>query len=164
VSWTLAEIVMVTIIVTFVSLAGDDDFGIALALFLFARESGWISAWLRTPLMLTLGALSYSIYMVHIFVQRRLINVAGLVERKLDLGLIGDIVLRGQPAAGWAGIVAIVIMLAATIGASWITWRLDGSAGCRSASDAGYYATGLPCLCSRRGRLGALCIPVHPRR
>ncbi|TGQ83668.1 acyltransferase [Mesorhizobium sp. M8A.F.Ca.ET.207.01.1.1] len=134
VSWTLAEIVMVAVIVLFVSLAGDDDAGIAaplvfaLALFLFAHEGGWISALLRTPFMLTLGALSYSIYMVHIFVQARLINVAGLVERKLGPGLIGDIVLRGGPATGfgpgWTGTVAIVVMLAATIAVSWITWRL----------------------------------------
>ncbi|TPM41490.1 acyltransferase [Mesorhizobium sp. B2-3-4] len=133
-SWTVAEIVMVAVIVVFVSLAGDNDAGIAaplvfvLALFLFAHEGGWISALLRTPFMLTLGALSYSIYMVHIFVQARLINVAGLVERKLGLGLVGDIVLRGQPAAGfgagWTGTVAIVVMLAATIAMSWITWRL----------------------------------------
>ena len=131
--WTLAEIVMVAVIVLFISLAGGNDFGIAaplvfaLALFLFAHEGGWISALLRAPFMLTLGALSYSIYMVHIFVQARMINVAGLVERKLGLGLIGDIVLRGQPAtgfgAGWTGSAAIVVMLAATIAASWITWR-----------------------------------------
>ncbi|TPL72258.1 acyltransferase [Mesorhizobium sp. B2-3-15] len=132
-SWTVAEIVMVVVIALFVSLAGDNDAGIAaplvfaLALFLFAHEGGWISALLRTPLMLTLGALSYSIYMVHIFVQARLINVAGLVERKLGLGLVGDIVLRGEPAtgfgAGWTGTVAIVVMLLTTIGVSWITWR-----------------------------------------
>ncbi|MER9296115.1 acyltransferase [Mesorhizobium sp. M0621] len=132
--WTLAEIVMVAVIVLFVSLAGGNDFGIAaplvfaLALFLFAHEGGWISALLRAPFMLTLGALSYSIYMVHIFVQARMINVAGLVERKLGLGLIGDFMLRGQPAtgfgAGWTGAAAIVVMLAATIAASWITWRL----------------------------------------
>ncbi|RUV33008.1 acyltransferase [Mesorhizobium sp. M7A.F.Ca.MR.148.00.0.0] len=131
--WTLAEIVMVTVIVLFVSLAGGNDFGIAaplvfaLALFLFAHEGGWISALLRTPFMLRLGALSYSIYMVHIFVQARMINVAGLVERELGLGLMGDFMLRGQPAtgfgAGWTGALAIVVMLAATIAASWITWR-----------------------------------------
>ncbi|MBZ9759036.1 acyltransferase [Mesorhizobium sp. ESP6-5] len=133
-SWTVAEIVMVVVIALFVSLAGDNDAGIAaplvfaLALFLFAHEGGWISALLRTPFMLTLGALSYSIYMVHIFVQARLINVAGLVERKLGLGLVGDIVLRGEPAtgfgAGWTGTVAIVVMFAATIAVSWATWRL----------------------------------------
>ncbi|MBZ9744342.1 acyltransferase [Mesorhizobium sp. CO1-1-7] len=133
-SWTVAEIVMVVVIALFVSLAGDNDAGIAaplvfaLALFLFAHEGGWISALLRTPFMLTLGALSYSIYMVHIFVQARLINVAGLVERKLGLGLVGDIVLRGEPAtgfgAGWTGTVAIVVMFAATIAVSWVTWRL----------------------------------------
>lgn len=133
-TWTVAEIVMVAVIVLFVSLAGDNDAGIAaplvfaLALFLFAHEGGWISALLRTPFMLTLGALSYSIYMVHLFVQARMINVAGLVEHKLGLDLIGDIVLRGHPAtgfgAGWTGSMALVVMLVATITVSWITWRL----------------------------------------
>lgn len=132
-AWTLAEIVMMAVIVLFVSIAGDNDLGIAaplvfaLALFLFAHEGGWISALLRTPFMLTLGSLSYSIYMVHIFVQARLINVAGLIERKLGLGLIGDFVLRGHPATGFAGgstgAAAILVMLVATVVASWITWR-----------------------------------------
>ncbi|UVK37306.1 acyltransferase [Mesorhizobium sp. AR10] len=134
-AWTLAEVVMVVVIVLFVSLAGDNDAGIAapfvfaLALYLFAHEGGWISAMLRTPAMLTLGALSYSIYMVHIFVQARMINVAGLIERKLGLGLIGDIWLRGDDVTGfgtsspWVGLAAIVAMLIATIAASWFTWR-----------------------------------------
>jgi len=45
--------------------------------------------------MLTLGALSYSIYMVHIFVQARMINVAGLVGAS-SARLIDDFVLRGE--------------------------------------------------------------------
>ncbi|TPM36598.1 acyltransferase [Mesorhizobium sp. B2-3-5] len=132
-NWTLAEIVMIAVIVVFVSLAGDNDFGIAaplvfaLALFLFAHEGGWISAVLRAPFMLTLGALSYSICMVHLFVQARMINLAGLVERELGFDLVGDIVLRDQPATGfgtgWAGTTAIA-MLVATIAVSGITWRL----------------------------------------
>lgn len=133
IGWTLAEIVMMAVTVLFVMLAGDNDAGIAapmvfaLALFLFAHEGGWISALLKAPFMLALGALSYSIYMVHIFVQARMIAVAGLIERKLGVGLVGDIVLRGDPAtgfgAGWMGVAAILVMLVATIAASWITWR-----------------------------------------
>ncbi|UDL91167.1 acyltransferase [Mesorhizobium sp. PAMC28654] len=134
-AWTVAEIVMVAVIVAFVSLAGDNDAGIAapfvfaLALYLFAHEGGWISAMLRAPAMLTLGALSYSIYMVHIFVQARMISVGGLIERKLGMGLVGDIWLRGEDATGfgagspWIGFVAIVVMLVATITVSWFTWR-----------------------------------------
>lgn len=133
IGWTLAEIVMMAVTVLFVMLAGDNDAGIAapmvfaLALFLFAHEGGWISALLRVPFMLTLGTLSYSIYMVHIFVQARMIDVAGLIGSKLGVGLVGDIVLRGDPAtgfgAGWMGVAAILVMFVATIAASWITWR-----------------------------------------
>ncbi|RJT37574.1 acyltransferase [Mesorhizobium waimense] len=134
-AWTLAEIMMIAAIGLFVSLAGTNDAGIAapfvfaLALYLFAHEGGLVSALLRSRPMLTLGALSYSIYMVHIFVQARMINVAALIERKLGLGLVGDIAVRGEAATGfgaaspWLGFAAIVAMLIATIVASWFTWR-----------------------------------------
>ncbi|CAN7542836.1 acyltransferase [Mesorhizobium amorphae] len=134
-AWTLAEVMMIAVIGLFVSLAGSNDAGIAapfvfaLALFLFAHEGGLVSALLRSRPMLALGAFSYSIYMVHIFVQARMINVAGLVERKLGLGLVGDITLRGEAATGfgaaspWFGFAAILAMLVAVVVASWVSWR-----------------------------------------
>ncbi|MFK0688857.1 acyltransferase family protein [Mesorhizobium sp. IMUNJ 23033] len=134
-AWTLAEIIMIAVIGLFVSLAGSNDAGIAapfvfaLALFLFAHEGGLVSALLRSRPMLVLGAFSYSIYMVHIFVQARMINVAGLVERKLGLGLVGDITVRGEAATGfgaaspWFGFAAILAMLVAVVVASWVSWR-----------------------------------------
>lgn len=134
-AWTLAEIMMIAVIGLFVSLAGSNDAGIAapfvfaLALFLFAHEGGLVSALLRSRPMLALGAFSYSIYMVHIFVQARMINVAGLVERKLGLGLVGDITVRGEAATGfgaaspWFGFAAILAMLVAVVVASWVSWR-----------------------------------------
>ena len=134
-AWTLAEVMMIAVIGLFVSLAGSNDAGIAapfvfaLALFLFAHEGGLVSALLRSRPMLALGAFSYSIYMVHIFVQARMINVAGLVERKLGLGLVGDITVRGEAATGfgaaspWFGFAAILAMLVAVVVASWVSWR-----------------------------------------
>lgn len=134
-AWTLAEIMMIAVIGLFVSLAGSNDAGIAapfvfaLALFLFAHEGGLVSALLRSRPMLALGTFSYSIYMVHIFVQARMINVAGLVERKLGLGLVGDITVRGETATGfgaaspWFGFAAILAMLVAVVVASWVSWR-----------------------------------------
>ncbi|UCI05931.1 acyltransferase family protein [Mesorhizobium sp. B1-1-8] len=135
VAWTLAELAMILVIVLFVSVAGTNDTGIAapvvfaLALYLFAHEGGLVSALLRSRPMLMLGSLSYSIYMVHIFVQGRMINVGGILERKLGLGIIGDLVLRGEPATGfgagsaWIGFAALVAMLVAVVIASWFTWR-----------------------------------------
>ncbi|MET3592907.1 peptidoglycan/LPS O-acetylase OafA/YrhL [Mesorhizobium shonense] len=135
VAWTLAELAMIVVIGLFVSAAGTNDAGIAapvvfaLALYLFAHEGGLISALLRSRPMLLLGSLSYSIYMVQIFVQARLINVGGLIERKLGLGIVGDMTLRGDQVAGfgvgspWIGLAAIIAMLIAVIVASWFTWR-----------------------------------------
>ncbi|RUU13290.1 acyltransferase [Mesorhizobium sp. USDA-HM6] len=135
IAWTLAELAMIVVIVAFVSVAGTNEAGIAapvvfaLALCLFAYEGGWVSALLSSRPMLLLGSLSYSIYMVHIFVQARMINVGGLIERKLGLGIVGDMTLRGDQVTGfgvgspWIGLAAIVTMLIAVIAASWVSWR-----------------------------------------
>lgn len=134
--WTLLELTMIFVIVLFVVDFGGNAGGIAapllfaVALYVFAHEGGWVSMLLRTRPMLMLGALSYSIYMVHIFVQGRMINVAGLLDKKFDLGLIGPILLRGEEAVGfgpgapWIGFAAIAVMIALTLVASWLTWRL----------------------------------------
>lgn len=135
IAWTMAELAMIAAIGLFVSVAGSNDAGIAapvvfaLALYLFAHEGGLISALLSSRPMLLLGSLSYSIYMVHIFVQGRMINVGGLLERKLGLGIVGDMTLRGDQVTGfgvgspWIGFAAIIAMLIAVIAASWFTCR-----------------------------------------
>lgn len=135
IGWTVIELATVAAIAAFVSMAGDNDAGIAApflfaaALYVFAHEGGWVSAVLRTRPLLTLGALSYSIYMVHLFVQGRMLNVAGLVERRLGVGLVGDIALRGEPATGfgagspWLGLAAVAAMVCAVVAVSWLTWR-----------------------------------------
>ena len=134
-AWTLAELAMIAVIAVFVSVAGTSNAGIAapivfaLALYLFAHEGGWVSMALRSRPMLLLGSLSYSIYMVHIFVQARMINIGGLIERKLGIGMVGDLMLRGDHATGfgvgspWLGFAALVAMMVAVIVASWFTWR-----------------------------------------
>ncbi|TIO74577.1 MAG: acyltransferase [Mesorhizobium sp.] len=135
IAWTLAELAMIAAIGLFVSVAGSNDAGIAapvvfaLALYLFAHEGGLISALLSSRPMLLLGSLSYSIYMVHIFVQARLINVGGLIERELGLGIVGDMTLRGDQVTGfgvgspWIGFAALMAMLITVVVASWVSWR-----------------------------------------
>ncbi|MFU0505568.1 acyltransferase family protein [Pseudaminobacter sp. NGMCC 1.201702] len=135
-AWTLVELGAIAMIVLFVSSAGKGNVGIAapfvfvIALYVFAHEGGWVSALLRSRAMLLLGALSYSIYMVHIFVQGRLFNLAGLVDRKLGGGLLGEIGFHGGVAHGFGpesamvGLAATAIMLALTLVASYCTWRL----------------------------------------
>lgn len=133
--WTAAEVTMLAAIVIFVSESGAGRESIAAplvfaaAIYLFAHEGGWISLILRSKPFLLLGAMSYSIYMVHIFIQARLYNVVALVDRKLELGLVGDITHHGHAASGFGpgspviAVIAVVAMLALTLGAAWLTWR-----------------------------------------
>jgi peptidoglycan/LPS O-acetylase OafA/YrhL len=133
--WTSIELATILAIILFVSRAGDNDAGIAApfvfaaALFVFAHEAGSVSTLLRTRGMLLLGALSYSIYMVHIFVQGRMINAAGILDKIIHRDLVGDLTLRGEPAFGFGphsvliGLTATVFMLVLVVAASWFTWR-----------------------------------------
>lgn len=135
-AWTVIEAVAILGIVAFVSLAGQNAAGIAapfvfvVALYVFAHEGGLVSRALRSRALLLLGALSYSIYMVHIFVQARMFNLAGLVDRKLGGGLLGEIGFHGSVANGFGpdsaavGLAATAVMVALTLAASWCTYRL----------------------------------------
>lgn len=133
--WTIAELCILMAIGRFVLDFGDNAGGIAApflftaALYIFAHEGGWVSVLLRGRFFLLLGTLSYSIYMLHIFVQGRMINVAGLFDKKFGTDLVGPMVVHGHDVVGiapgqpWLGLFAVLMMLAATIVASWLTWR-----------------------------------------
>ena len=133
--WTVAELCILLAIGRFVVDFGDGKGGIAApflftaALYIFAHEGGLVSAVLRGRFFLLLGTLSYSIYMLHIFVQGRMINVAGLLDKKLGTDLVGPMAVHGVDVVGiapgrpWLGLFAVLAMLASTIAASWLTWR-----------------------------------------
>jgi len=106
-TWTIVELGAVAAVVAFVVLAADNaasiaaPFVFALALCAFVLERGLVSRLLKTPAFLWLGALSYGIYMVHIFVQGRMINVASVMEKVTGLDLVGDFVMHGQAYYGF---------------------------------------------------------------
>ena len=52
------------------------------AVLLFSFEGGAISAFLKTRPLLMIGALSYSIYMVHRFLMYRMVNLMSLIDKK----------------------------------------------------------------------------------
>jgi peptidoglycan/LPS O-acetylase OafA/YrhL len=59
----------------------------ATVILIFACERGVISRWLHLPVFCKLGAWSYSIYMVHLFViiqSNTLLSIAELISQKLD--------------------------------------------------------------------------------
>lgn len=134
--WTLIECATIVGIFAFVSLAGQNTAGIAApfvfvaALYVFAHEGGAVSMALRSRALLLLGALSYSIYMVHVFVQARMFNLAGLLDRKLggallgDIGFHGDIVSGFGPGSAAIGLIATALMVVLTLAAAYCTYRL----------------------------------------
>ena len=54
----------------------------AVTVLVFARDGGFINRGLSTRLSVYLGALSYSICMVHVFVQERMANVLNILAKK----------------------------------------------------------------------------------
>ena len=98
-----------------------------LVVLIFARQAGAVSRILALRPFLFVGALSYSIYMVHGFLEYRFVNVLSaiqrlshgrltLVEQTRDHNHIGGSALFGDAMS--------ILMLAIAIGAAFITYRL----------------------------------------
>jgi len=131
---SLFEVVAVGIAVSFVCFAGDNRLSFlsplvfALCLWVFAFEGGVISNYLKKPAFLWLGRLSYSIYMVHTLVQTFVYKGWSVIEK------ITDQTLRQPVAPGleharlglerWHGDLLTVVMLAAVVMVSFVTYRL----------------------------------------
>lgn len=87
------------------------------AVYVFADDAGWLSRGLRTRAFAAIGTLSYSIYMIHPFVQGRLMEVLA------RLGLAAT----GSPdrvtAQGWGSDAITIMMLAIVIAAAACAYR-----------------------------------------
>ncbi|TAN02361.1 MAG: acyltransferase [Rhizobiaceae bacterium] len=134
-AWTITEIATLVALFVFVSMAGDNAMGIAapfvfaFAINVFAHERGFVSDVLRLKPFLWLGALSYSIYLTHIFVQSRMINAGGVADRIFHTSLIGPMTYHGDAVTGFAtsnlatGVAITAAMICLTLSVSWFTWR-----------------------------------------
>ncbi len=120
---SVIEFAAIVLVGLFVALAGDNaasiaaPFVFALTLYVFVLEGGVFSRMLRTRLFQWLGVLSYGIYMVHIFVQARMINLASVLEKFVGVELIGAFQINGQDFYGFGlnGPVFGTLMVAAMI-------------------------------------------------
>jgi len=89
---TLAECVTLAGVGLFIALAGTSPWSVAaplmfsVAVYVFAVQSGAISAFLARPVFQALGALSYSIYLLHIFTGILLVTAIRYGERMLGVG------------------------------------------------------------------------------
>ena len=148
--WTAAEIAIAAAVVGFVTLAGSTPWNLlgpplfAVAILVFAREGGAVSRVLTTPVPLLLGTLSYSIYMVHAYIQARFDDVLRVVERVIGMPLTSKgFAGNGEPvtivgASPAQGTLMIALMLAVVIAVSWFTYRfveLPGQRWSRAVAD-----------------------------
>lgn len=125
---TVCEVVLVGLSVWLLSVAGEGPLTLLapplflVAVALFALEGGMVSRLLIARPMRFLGLLSYSIYMVHVFVLGRVLDVV----RKIRPDYV-DVMPNGTKAIVVEGLVAnglIVAILIAVIVASSVTYYL----------------------------------------
>ncbi len=104
-SFSILELAVTALALGFVVFANQfpshilTAFAFAPAVFIFAFDRGLLSRLLSTRLFVLLGTLSYSIYMIHPFIQSRIMLPAGLVFQKLT----GIVFIAKNPAYPDAG-------------------------------------------------------------
>lgn len=124
--WNTAEILSVALMLTFVSFAPETPllyaapFVFALGIFIFAFEKGAISRVLEGKFFITLGILSYSIYMTHALIGGKIITLSGMVLDKVT-GVDGKLRIGAEL---WQGDLLTLMYILNVILASYITFKL----------------------------------------
>jgi peptidoglycan/LPS O-acetylase OafA/YrhL len=121
---TFVEIAVLVAIVVFVSLAkGRWTFAapalFALSVYFLAGGRGLISAILKRPAFQFLGMTSYSIYMIHYFIEQRFIQIFHLLAPALTMRQPEGILIHTNP---WLADALTLVVIAIVIGCSWITY------------------------------------------
>lgn len=129
---TLTEIFAVVSVLLFVSAGANTALTFASPLvfgacvFFFAFDQGLVSRILQHRVFTLLGALSYSIYMTHIFVIDRMANVASFIQAKTGYRMI-DTGAGNDFAFSFYGVPNEVValgFLSMVVGVSYVTYRL----------------------------------------
>ena len=131
--WTLAEAAILFAVADFILLGGDDRIGLAapvmfaLAILVFVNEGGLVSRLLKTRPFTAIGALSYSIYLVHMTVQAVLYAIGHFAHRRFGWAEIPKLEVEGiyvYELSLAQDALLLGMMLVLTIAASFITYRL----------------------------------------
>ena len=129
--WDGMEIMLVLLVMVFVTISGTGALTLAapvlfsFTILVFAMDRGIVSRLLTHRVFTFLGLLSYSIYMDHMFIKRKLFDSGALVVNKLfHVSLIttvnGDDLLGTSP---WQGDLLSVLYLVILVGVSYITFH-----------------------------------------
>jgi len=144
--WTAVEIATVAVALAFVvygygtSAAFASPLVFGVVVMVFAIEGGKVSAVLRTKPLVLIGTLSFSIYMVHMFIIMRMVNLARLADKLTGTATVvpmghGEGVNFGSLLGGDIAVLAII---GVTIAVSLVTYRFveqPGRAWFRQAAD-----------------------------
>lgn len=131
---TIAELMAVVGTIAVVTLAPNGRLDLlipplfALVIFIFASDAGMVSKALSIRPARKIGALSYSIYMVHVFVMGRFMDAAGLVGGKLGMKVTTTIFMQGGMTKALTGPGAMpdvwaLVCLCTIVAVAWITYE-----------------------------------------
>jgi len=102
-------------------------FVFAVVVLVFAAEKGLVSAFLRAKPLVAVGTISFSIYMVHMFLIMRVVNVARLTDKLTGTQTVRQMGHGGQGVdlgSAYAGDLLILAIVALTVAVSVVTYRL----------------------------------------
>jgi peptidoglycan/LPS O-acetylase OafA/YrhL len=110
------------------SLAILSPYAFGLTIVVFCSEAGGLSRLLLTRPLLWCGALSYSLYMTHFFIQQRLMNGVQLLESRTDARWLTRVEREGSTSLllgtePWQGDLALVGMLVLVFAVSHLTYH-----------------------------------------
>jgi peptidoglycan/LPS O-acetylase OafA/YrhL len=146
-AWTLVEIATVAAMLAYVAYAYGTVAAFAapvvfaVVVVVFATERGLVSSVLRMRPAVALGTISFSIYMVHMFVIMRVVNVARLSDKVIGSHTVMPMGHGGEGidlGSRYAGDLVMLGLVAITIAVSLVSYRLverPGRAWFRRTSD-----------------------------
>lgn len=127
---TLMETIMVIASLSIVSIAGAGPLSFLAppifvgSILVFAEQRGAISSALTTRPLELLGTLSYSIYMTHMFVQARILNLIGAASKFVQLPISKEPFEPQTISANLplAADITIILMIGVVIGCAYLTY------------------------------------------
>jgi peptidoglycan/LPS O-acetylase OafA/YrhL len=136
---TAIEVMVVALCIAFVSVAGHDPIAMiaplvfALSVYVFAFEAGAISRILLLPRIMTIGALSYSIYMVHWLVSLILTGIPKAITSKTSINMFTTV--KGDEYVFYKSLylmdLYVLFYVAVLIGLAMLTFRFIENPGRR---------------------------------
>lgn len=124
------EAPIIVLMILFVCYAPDWEITLAAPLvfaavvIIFAQGVGPLSRHLQARIFLWLGMLSYSIYMVHVYMHARFKNIGFLAEKVTGTSLFIDAEKTLFGPTLWVGDLFLVAVFLTTVAASYVTWKM----------------------------------------